>query len=65
MTQNYHRYLNLPFNVDKPLSFVDRDSTDYIDLENDIIPSVMVNWLDEHGVHPIGAGAVYTAPIKK
>ena len=65
MTQNYHRYLNLPFNVDKPLSFVDRDSTDYIDLENDIIPSIMVNWLDEHGLHPIGAGAVYTAPNQK
>ena len=65
MTQNYHRYLNLPFTVSKPISFVDRESSDYIDLGKDIIPRVMIEWLDEHGVHAIVAGAAYTAPNSK
>jgi len=65
MTQNYHRYLNLPFTVDKPESFVDMENSDYIILENDIVPQIFVDWLNERNLYPIHTGAFYTAPEQK
>jgi hypothetical protein len=63
MTQNYHRYLNLPFTIDKPESFKELKENDYVIMkDNSIIPSMVVDWLDTFGLFSIHTEAFFTAP---
>lgn len=63
MIQNYHRYLNLPFTIDKPESFKELKENDYVIMkDNSIIPSMVVDWLDTFGLFSIHTEAFFTAP---
>jgi len=63
MTQNYHRYLNLPFTIDKPESFKELKENDYYDYwDNKIVPKVINEWLDSVGLYNIHTEAFFTAP---
>lgn len=67
MTNNYHRYLNLPFEVEMPELFktfstkrqhVDNEKFNYQSVE-------MINFLSKFGLKPLKTEAFYTAPQTK
>jgi len=63
--QNYHRFLNLPFNVSKPTQFEqDFDDNQHIILEESVLDVDFKNWLRLLGCEIIYLEAFYTAPYE-
>lgn len=65
MIQNYHRYLNLPFDVEKPNKFEDGKKNKQLFFDNTIISNYVIEWLDSLGLKSIHTEAFYTAPNDK
>ena len=66
MIQKFHRYLNLPFEVDKPLFFRnDPDRIQHVTLKEKFIPKKVREWLDSLGFEVLHTEAFFTAPHDK
>jgi len=64
--QKYHRYLNLPFEVDKPLIFKkDLDKIQHIELKEKFVPVKVREWLKSLGLKSMHTEAFFTAPNDK
>lgn len=65
MKQDYHRFLKLPFELEKPKKFKDGTKNQQLFFDNSIVEKKVLEWLDNLNLKSIHTEAFYTAPGDK